>query len=390
MASLGQVVRGVWNGYGQPAANTVWNWVTWTDPLEVEATQEKLRQLIKEQGEGVFSYKFKAPGALQPCSPLKYAVMIRDDKSAHELIALRTKRDLVPATPSADLETLIIEHGRFAHELISLRGNQRLVPVETFSADKLIGLYVNSLSEKTPPDLEALTLLLKSASSDRVKLDHLKRALEQISWYKEPNWDLVAIFLENITDLSVCPGVSPFQAFFHFSYKVFRRLGYPTVEQELRFLENLALYKSLEEDYHQESTSALTVDQFKLFTTRAARALQVAAEHINLLARIEAQSLKNTLEAWVAEDNAGAEKLAAPQKTLQEIEKIQEAVCKELNSTLYTYRRLFRGLVMEGEFADCFEAALLEPILSTATRISEVSNGGRLTLQLLSSRRTAQ
>jgi len=347
--------------YGEKALSSFYSWVYQDNDAPLVATQENLRTAIQELGEAALKCTFKDTRTFpQTYSPLEFAVNCGDVDSARSLIGL-----------GANVKYSNQTFGSMAH------------------------YYIDCLSENTPPNLEMLHLLLdhmadindENGGPFHTVLEH---TLLHMSHYKQMHLDVIDALLKKGVRITDVNGFTPFTILrdsqdHRISYGAMIR----TSEEESLFLNNLGEYLQLEKKYHPKSTSGLNVKEFKFHSTSLHAEISRAAMFLSSSEFIfkSVQSLVKDLDAPLAMEELDddseigefEEFKARVKSTKNEMAWGQTIDVMRIVSKIIEYHQLFKKVVTEGSFRDCFETWELYSLLPAIAK----SHHGDVTIGML-------
>ncbi|MCC5832911.1 MAG: hypothetical protein JJU12_07710 [Chlamydiales bacterium] len=145
--------------------------------------------------------------------------------------------------------------------------------------------YIQSLNEYTPPNLEILNLLTdyidindKESSYSKTPLEC---ALEHMAGYLKIHWKVIEILLEKGSKIerNLFTGKRPVETFIDPWVENSTRKTYL---KEFTFLKNLVQYIELEKKYYPDSSSPLTLEQFKKTTSTILEHFEFIAEEFRI------------------------------------------------------------------------------------------------------------
>lgn len=353
------------------------------DPLEIKATPQNLETAIREKGKEVLKFKFNEGSQYYTryYTALEYAVVIGDKDSILSLIALGARVDYCSFSSMGT----VVHH------------------------------YIDCLTKDTLPDLAMLNILLEhlininneEGGYFRTPLEY---ALTHMKDYQNIHWGVIEMLLQKgsrITDEAIG---SPFMILRNsHDHKIYYEKMMRTPDEERCFLAHLVKYLTLERKYHPESTSALTMEEFKLHTFHFMNAFSANAICIDTSAMFSQmlESISRALkqhsnpETLSLKDRAEIEALpSGQQEKITGIfkEYIEEAKNAPTELTItgcassgmlcaqfLAYHQLFKTLVKKENFIDCFVDWQLKAMKLAVAKINRASPHARMILNLLNS-----
>ena len=342
--------------YASRIAQQVYGWAYgYPDPLLIEGTPENLKKAIREKGKDVFQCTFKVNNTSY--SAAEYCVKINDTTSMQKLIELGAKEEF-----------------------------------DKPSSRPIVHFYIECLSERG--DLVMLHLLLDHTDVNQEDAGYFHTALEhllEIPLDPENEMHLNAIevlFQRGARIHSVC-GTTPFEVLKR-SYN--GRIWDGTtpmrsVVEEKTFLFRLANYLDLERNYHPESDSALTFEEFQFHSQNLNRDFTILPIWMDtsFVSFAISECVKDQ-ELLVSLPEGKREEFTSIAKSFlraQNYRQSQQAAQIFLNLEQYYF--LFKKLCKQGTFKDCFSPGQLEMLTSVLKKANPAAATPQMVLELMQS-----
>ncbi len=234
--------------------------------------------------------------------------------------------------------------------------------------------YMKCLKENSPPNLAILTILLsKMYINTRETLyfrTSLEFALEVMVSFKKIHWDVVETLLAKGAQISRGPFTSPF-TILQKSYR--EKIEGQSLEAERLYFEKLICYLELEKKYHPNSTSSLTLGEFKCRTPMSRSTFKLKVEQLKILTAVRLRALKTMENLQLGEERSPEVALLFKfaEEERQEACQQSEGLSADLYWILFRYCKYFKALVKEGNVKDALASWQISDLQSYLKQFPE-------------------